>query len=563
MSQTDPTSTRSARTAVMNKKNRALIYRVMIYFLGNICSKLITFLLTRLQTGALEPKIFGPANLLVTTLPQLVSICFFEIWSGALRFMYDGETEKEKHKVFTNTLVASAFLFPLFVAAVFLLNYSQQTPFFFELALMGVVYLLDYLYQFTARGLGRNKLFAITGIISSFVLGITQYLFLNVWKLGAVSLILSVIAASTVSILIYELSTRQLLRCRPREVDFRFIRSLLRFSFPLSINATAFVALTKFNEFYVQRNVGNSALGLLAAANKIAMIVNIFITVFSLAWQETAFSMSTDKDRAAYFSQTLRNYVKLLGVGTYVLIAFGRLFFDVIISGNEYDQAYWLIPVSIIAVAISAISNFMGHIYSAEKKNDQLFYSTLVGAVTNIVFMLLLLVRVGLQAANIALALGFGATFIYRYLRIQQTVQVELPRRQLTIAALGILFNSLIFFLLPQKLPTIINMVVSAIVTCFVLRNELLAMIGLVLKRRGGRPGHGQNPSAKTNDDSTAMTETSKKQALEVTCTEDLADESREEAFAEAVLSEADFAPPLQTDKEAASKSATKERKES
>ena len=326
---------RDPRPITINQSNRALIYRVVIYFLGNICSKLITFLLTRLQTGALEPAIFGPTNLLVTTLPQLVSICFFEIWAGALRFMYDGEKEEEKHKVFTNTIVASIILSPFFFLAVYFLNKSQKTPFYFELIVMGVVYLLDYLYQFTVRGLGRNKLFAITGIVASFVLGISQYIFLNVLHWGAISLILSVVAASTVSILIYEISTRQLIKCRLYEIDFIFIKTLLRFSFPLAVNASAFVALTKFNEFYVQRNVDNNALGLLAAANKIAMVVNIFITVFSLAWQETAFSISSDENRSIYFSQTLRNYVKLLGVGVYIMIAFGQSF-KILINRQEY-----------------------------------------------------------------------------------------------------------------------------------------------------------------------------------------------------------------------------------
>lgn len=463
--------------------NKALAYRVVIYFLGNIASKLITFFLTRVQTGAMPPEIFGPVNLLTSTLPQLTSICFFEIWSGVLRFMYDSEEAKEKHRVFTNALIASLFLLPLFLVATYVLNRSQHTDFFPELVVMGVLYLLDYLYQFTARGIGRNKLFAVTGVISSLTLGLSQILFLTVFQLGPRAMILSPILASVVSVIIYEVNTKQLRYMRRSEIDLRFVRVLLKFSFPLSINATAYVALTRFNEFYVQRQLGDAALGILSAANKMAMIVNIFISVFSLAWQETAFSMSSDEQRGIYFTDTLRNYMKLLGVGSYVLIAFSRLLFNFLIDRTTYGPALQLIPASIIAVAISALSNFMGHIYTAEKRNDQLFYSTVVGAIVNILAILALLPRLGLQAANIALCLGFSATFIYRYLQIQSSVQVIMPKRTLLLSIFGIALNTLLFYLFPARLPSIIVLIISMIVTVIVLRKELFAILA-VFKRK-------------------------------------------------------------------------------
>ena len=125
----------------------------------------------------------------------------------------------------------------------------------------------------------------------------------------------------------------------------------------------------------------------------------------------------------------------------------------------------------------------MGHIYSAEKRNDQLFYSTVVGAVVNLIFMLLLLSRIGLQAANISLALGFTATFVYRFLRIQKTVIIQLPKRELFISVIGITLNTIIFYALPSKPFVIGNMVVSAVVTCYVLRKELMALLALVLRK--------------------------------------------------------------------------------
>lgn len=474
--------------ASAQRTNKALILRVAIYFLGNICSKLITLLLSRLQTQNLVPAAFGPASLLANTLPQLVSICFFEMWAGTLRYMYDESTFERKHRVFTNALAAAAMLLPLFFVAAFWLNRTQGTAFLAELLVMGILYLLDCLYQFTVRGMGRNRLFAVTGVISSFVLGASQLLFLTVFRLGPVSLILSPICASLVSISIYELKTGILRRCRRSEVEWSFVRMLIRFSFPLSVNATAFVLLTRFNEFYVQRHLGNSALGYLTAANKLAMVVNIFISVFSLAWQETAFSISADENRGAYYSATLRNYMKLLGVGSLMLIAFSRPAFALMIDVRQYAAAYSFVPFSVIAVAVSALSSFMGHIYTAEKRNDQLFYSTVFGAGVNILAMIVLLPVLGLQAANLSLGIGFTATFLYRYFNIQRMTPVRMPWRVLIWSAAGISLNTVIFFYLPQRVPNRICMAASAVAAVFALRQELRVMLAAVRRKlRSGR----------------------------------------------------------------------------
>ncbi len=477
---------------MQQEKQRAgsgLVYRVVVYFLGNICSKLITFLLTRLQTGALTPATFASANLLATTLPQLVSICFFEIWSGLLRFMYDVKEAEEgdgKHRIFTNVLAASAILLPLFLLSVFFLNRSQGGFYFAELTVMGILYLLDLLYQFSARGYGKNRLFALTGVGASFVLGFSQILFLNVFRLGGISLILSPIMASLFSIVVYELQLKQLRRCRRHELDSTLIRVILKFSFPLAINATAFVALTKFNEFYIQYKMSNTDLGMLTAANKIAMTVNIFISVFSLAWQETAFSVSSDKNRHLYYSQTLKQYATVLMCGIFLLLPCGRLVFRILVSSGDngsYDPAVVLIPMSLISVGISALSNFMGHIYSAEKRNDQLFYSTLVGAAVNIPTMILLLPRLGLQAANTALTIGFLATFLYRYFMLQSIVRVRLPGRLAVVGLAGLAVNSFLFYCPLNPLQRFIWLLVSCLIVLLMMRRDL-SLIFTALRKK-------------------------------------------------------------------------------
>ncbi len=466
----------------MHKQSHGLVYRVAIYFFGNICSKLITFLLTRFQTAALTVEIFGPATLLASTLPQLVSICFFEIWAGALRFMYDDESLTHKHKVFTNALASAGLLLPFFFLATYFLNASQGATYYGELLLMGVLCLLDYLYQFNTRGIGRNKLFVVTGIVSTFVLGISQLVCLVFLKLGAVSLIISPACASFVSILIYEWKTKQLCQFRWREVDGRLMRQLLKFSFPLSLNATAYVIMTKFNEFYVQNHIDDAALGLLSAANRISMIVNIFISVFTLAWQETAFSMSQDEKRNLYFSSVLASYIRLLTCGVLILIPYTGVIFRILIqSGGGYEGAKALVPTAILAVVLSALSSFVGNIFNVEKRSHQLFWSTLIGGVCNGFFMVCTLPVFGIQTANLGLIIGFTVTLMVRVWMLRDLIRFTIPKKLIltVICLISLVFVS--FYLCPQPIVQVITCILAPCVGFYLVKTEIKAILTKVL----------------------------------------------------------------------------------
>lgn len=474
----------SERTA-----SSGLARRMLIYFIGNIATKLITLVLTRLQTGRIVPEDYGAYSLLTTLLPQLVSICFFEVWSGVLRFMFD-EDETRRPSVFTNALLLSAILMPLFLVGLGLLLWiNSSLNLFWPLLLMGVVTLLDHLYQFSSRGLGFNRLFAVTGIVASLVLGLSQIAFLVIWDLGGMAMIWSPILAAVVSILIYELRTGLLRGMHWRQLEAPRIRALARFCFPLAINATAYFALSKFNEIYVRRMDSEIALSQLTAANRMGMFVTLFITVFSLAWQETAFAVSGAEDRGDYYSLTFNRYLRVIGASLICLVPFGRLVFSLLINPQYYgEETRALIPAALLAIAFSALSNFMGHLFSAEKRTEQLFYSTALGALFNLVAMLLLYPRIGLQAANIALALGFLVNLVYRLLLIQRSVRVGVAWRAALTLLVAFAAVTLVFYLWPEPGVQVASTAGAALFSLWLLRVEL-GQLWSVLRRRIGARG--------------------------------------------------------------------------
>ncbi|NJP39903.1 hypothetical protein HCH52_02385 [Oscillospiraceae bacterium HV4-5-C5C] len=472
-------------------KDQTLMRRLVIYFLGNLSTKVINLILTRLQITSINTDAYGPVNLYVSTVPQLVSIFYLEMWAGVMRFMYDENDMTGKHKAFSNALVIAGFLSPLFILSIVVLSGSggdwTYTPY---LILMGLLTLLDYLYQFSCRGIGRDKLYAVTGIVSSLIMGVAQILLLTVFKMGALAVIISPMIGSLVSITIYESKTRQLRRFKRQELSAAYMKALLRFCFPLSINAAAYFALTKFNQLYVQQQEGGKlALSQLEAANKVGLFVTLFVTVFSLAWQETAFAVSNDDNRVAFYSLTLNRYLKVLSVAVMCMIPAGRLIALVLGADSIYGEAaVQLIPGVLAGVALSALSNFFGNIFSAEKRNTPLLYSTVLGAVVNIAAMVILYGYMGLQAANLSLCLGFLATVICRYLILKKMVGVKLDPVVMWIAIGGSLIATGLFYAFPSLKIQSLLAVPFVLLALIWLRPEIRQML-TILKSRSRKAG--------------------------------------------------------------------------
>ncbi len=466
-----------------------LARRMLIYFIGNIATKLITLLLSRLQTRLIEPASFGSYALATSILPQLVSISFFEVWSGLLRFMFD-EEEEEKPRVFANALALSLLLSPLFLAALALvLRFSGTMELYGPLLLMGVVTLLDLIYQFASRGLGHNRLFAAVGIFSSLVLGLSQIFLLTVFRIGGMAMIWSPVLAAALSVLVYESRTGLLRGLRRSHLSCERIRQLARFCLPLAVNATAYFALSKFNEFYISRVAGELALSRLTAANRMGMFVNLFITVFSLAWQETAFALSGEEERGRAYGLTLRRYIRVLGGALLGLLPLTRYVFHLLVDRRHYGaETSSLVPAALLAIALSALANFMGHLFSAEKRTDQLFYSTLLGAAVNVAAMFVLYPLLGLQAASVALAIGFLANFAWRMILIQSSVRIDLEHRDL--ACIVVLYGllTLLFYRWTATAGRLTAVLLGGTAALFLLRREIRELVQLLARRFGGRP---------------------------------------------------------------------------
>ena len=410
------------------------IRKMLVYFVGTVLGKIITFVMVPIYTHVFAPEDYGASDLSYTMAVMLVSIAFMELWTGLLRFSYDEKDEEGKRRLFRHVLLLGAILTPVYLCAAAGVALWQGLPHVGWMLLCGVLLLALHLWQYMARAMGKSHDFVISGALSS----LTQLgsVLIGVYLLRAGSEMLLIAPALGCVAAIGYLEIRfGLLRKKERgRVNKGLLASLVRFSLPLAINAVAYNAMTNLSRFIAKAHLPEEANGYIALSAKFVVIVTSLVYIYFLAWQERAYEESGEEDRAQYYSAMNALFIDGMAAMTVAFILLTDLFFPFVI-GKEYQSAADILPIYYVSTLLYAFSTFLGHVYNAEKKNGVLIWSTFSGAAVNIGLLYLLIDRLGVKAVPLALTAGYAVNLAVRLLVLRKVVPIRLPAGKIMLCA--------------------------------------------------------------------------------------------------------------------------------
>lgn len=397
-----------------------------IYFLGNVMTRLISFFLLPVYTSYIAKADMGYFDVSTTYLNVLVPVICLEVWSGIMRFMFDFKEHEDKYKVIFNGMVifsGSVLLYTvLFVVLGIVADIQSLVLIFFY----GVLLMLQNLYTYLARGLGFNRAFAVSGIISSLVNSVSNILMIYLLGMRLNSLYIAMILGLLSQMILLEGRVRVFSNISFKMLDASMIRSMIRFSLPLCLNSACFWFLSSYNRVGISHTLGLEANGIYTVAGKFTMVLSVVANCFSLAWQELVYSLGNRKENKGHLYSIASNYyLTLLMLGTMMILPAVKIIFPYFIDA-AYQDAFPIIPLYIFATALSTYSGFLGNIFGAEKKTNVIFYSTLIAAVINVGVFHLSVWQIGLHAANIGLTLGYFANIIMRILILRKFFEIHL-----------------------------------------------------------------------------------------------------------------------------------------
>lgn len=418
-----------------------------IYLVGNVLIKIISFLLLPIYTKYLPPVSYGAYDLNTAYITFLSSILFLDIWGGILRFMFDYKEEAEKASVIKAGFVIFTTSTLIYTIAVILLGNIIGVEYKFWLLLMGLLANIQQVMGFILRGYSRNKTFTLAGVTSSCVTIICNIWFIVVMRKGYQYLYISSCIGALIGILIMGRSVKLTYIIKYKRLDASLLKAMVVYSLPLSINSAAYWFLASFNKVLISYKLSITENGLYAIANKFTGIISLFTQCFQMAWQELTFSKAnkSKSEMSRFYTIAFQEYIKFMTLGCTGIIPCIKIFFPFLVNVSYLD-AEPLIPIAILAALFSCVSSFLGSILSTLKRNRYIFTTTLAGSMVNVFIAIVTMDFIGVQAANIALTLGYLVIDVRRFLLIKKYIDIKVSWKLFFFLLFQIIISCKLYF---------------------------------------------------------------------------------------------------------------------
>lgn len=423
-------------------RTKKLFTNSIIFVIGNMGSKLISFFMVPLYTYYLSTKQFGTVDLLLTTINLCLPLVSLSLYDAVFRFIMD---KKINHsQIITTAFLATVVLASISGIIISFFNFLQK-PY---LILFGCILLFTAIFtmfQNFVRAIGHSAIFAFSGILNTIIFATVNILLLIVLKWGILGYLLSYligIFSSTVFLVVKEKLWTYI---RIYNFSYKQLKIMLRYSIPLIPNSLAWWLTNDASRFFILMFVGVAGNGIFAVANKLPSIINVFFNVFTQAWQISAVDEFSSKDKSKYFSSVFKYLfgIQVILVATFLFIL--RPFVSVLFS-TQYIDAWKFVPIMLLSVLFSNLSAFLGSIYLAAKKTTGIFTTTIIGMVVNLSLSFTLTPKFGIYGTCIGGALGFLIVVLVRIRDVKKFVKIVVPWKNFIFSITLIVLMNLVLF---------------------------------------------------------------------------------------------------------------------
>lgn len=414
-------------------RGKKFINDIFIYAVGNLGSKLITFLLVPLYTYYISPDDFGYYDIVLTLTFLAMGFITFQLRDGTFRFLLDNEDEYTRKSVvsFSYKLLTQSSLVVLVMGIVF--------SFFYEIRDWGwiiafVITLSLYEVEIQiVRGLGQNKQFVFAGILTAFQIGLYSLIFVVWLRMGIGGIFCSNILARLVTMLVVEFQTRVfkryfILGFRDRKLN----RALLKYSLPLLPNAICWWLLGSSSRLFIEHFLGLEANGIFAVGMKFSTILETFSVIVYQAWQETAIKQYEASDRSAFFSRIFNTYCVILSVLALVFVFVLKLNYSWLVDARYLESLQYLYPM-FVSVVCFALAAFYDLGYQCSKQTVRNLPGVIITTVLNLIMNYLFIRILGIWGIVLSsilsylFMLGFRMVDSWKFFPVRVSMEIIYP----------------------------------------------------------------------------------------------------------------------------------------
>ena len=397
-----------------------LLKNTGILLMARISTQAVNFLLIPLYTRVLNTSEYGEIDLYVSLAMIILPIMTLQIEMGVFRFFITSKEEDDKKFIVTSAIALLAITFGV-VSIIYLI-----ANFFLNIKHCGLLYLYYLIQAICAfflqfcRAQGMTKEYGFATFINSSFAAFLNVILITIFSYKAEAILISTCTANLLSSLYLSKVTnvKQYIGSS-KYINRRKQIKLLNYSVPLVFNQVSSWVVNYSDRTIILAVWGIGMNGVYSLANKFPSVVLVFFSVYNVVWTENVIRSIEEKDNYRYINSVFKiSYRIYFALSTIVinLLPFVFSFF----VGTDYYEAYYHIPILMLAFFYSGIAANVGSLYVALEKTKEVGITTMLSGIVNIIIHLSLLHFAGLYAASISTLISFFALYIFRVWRIKK-----------------------------------------------------------------------------------------------------------------------------------------------
>ena len=463
-----------------------------VYAIGNIGSKIITFLMVPLYTYFVHDKSdFGYYDVCLQVCLLLIPFVTLQLRDGAFRFLLDCDDTTQRKRIVTfvsRTLATTLTLSALVTILMALFTDIQYLGYVLGLL---VAMSLQEVYSQVFRGLGNNRAFVAVGILSALGIGVFSIIFVAGMGWGIKGIFLANIIARILALVVVEMRVRLVTRHTRWNINARQVgRDIIRYTLPLLPGSLCWWLTGSSDRLFIKYapDLGLEVNGVYAVAIRFTGIISTLAIIFYQAWQETAILQYNSPDRNRFFSKMFNGYIFLLAAILVGYVFLLKVNYGWLVADQYSESLNYIYPLGVSAV-IFAIAAFFDMGYQCAKDTKRTLPAIVLAAIVNVVLNFLLIKPLGVYGVIVTQLISYIVLVIYRWHDMKRYFVLKINPRVLVPVAIILLSAIYFYYSLYNKLGAwcdICFMVVSlAIIAWSCGRDVRELLLSKIIKTRG------------------------------------------------------------------------------
>jgi|GEM_PF-3029692 len=442
-------------------KSKRMLVNLISYSFGQLAIKFIVFLLVPVYTRYLSNTEYGMYDLINTIIILASPLLFQNIWEAILRFVIISKDSDRPIKYIYAAIKYSLLVsIPIFVVS-FVTSIILSNFIYTMVVLLIILQSLASIWLYSARALGKNKLFIIVSSTSTLVMVITTVPLLVFTNINIYSILIGLALTSIVQILLIEIRLRFLKQAIFYQKNYIVLKEMLIYSIPLMLNSIAWWMQQSMNRFVIIWKLGIEQNGIYAITLKFLFFFTFFTSIFSMAWQEEA-NYIVKENNEKIVKDSYKHVVSLSLVTISIILPLILLVFPWVTNyQTDYNSIIIIMPLLLLNSAIVFMVTYWGNYIMAKSDSKSIFVSTIIGALSGLILSFFFITYIGLIGIAIANIIGTIVTYVLR-IKTLKKYRININHLDYKIIQYLILFSFVSFLSIRFMNNTITLLIISA-----------------------------------------------------------------------------------------------------